>query len=58
MIPKAAGSDALATNPCVANLKNALDKLDDIGSRSVVVFEEAVQKITNLNILEDLMKVH
>lgn len=58
MMPQSdVGSDA-AQRPCSVNLKQALDNIDQAKSRKEEIIKEIVDKLANLNMIEELMEVH
>ncbi len=58
MIPQVAGQAEAANDPSVLGIKAALEGLDKLKEQRAKLMDDAMQKVANLNAIDDLMAVN
>lgn len=58
MMPQSESGSEAAQRPCSINLKQALDNIEAAKVRKEEIIKEVVDKLANLNLIEELMEVH
>jgi hypothetical protein len=58
MIPKSNFGEGIQQAPSAMAIKNALDTIEAAKQRKLEILADAVQRLANLNMTEDLVQVH
>lgn len=58
LIPKSNAGEGIQQAPSALAIKNALDTIESAKVKKTEILAEAVQRLANLNLTEDLVQVH